>query len=173
MDLIVHRAAEGVRLRCKIGVKVPGGCPLSPRPSAGALLTVRLTCAPAGREEGGAETRRLWEMFFERFNTRIVVLVVLTIVVAVNSFLFFHVYLPRTTITTPTPASLPRTERTSAAPTVEEKPRPTPTVEEKPPPATRSQYEREPPTATPMASPPATPSASPTATPSPSASPSP
>src|SRR3712207_4206106 len=37
--------------RCRIGGKVPGGCPLSPRPSAGALLTVRLTCAPAGREK--------------------------------------------------------------------------------------------------------------------------
>jgi hypothetical protein len=53
----------------------------------------------------------------EILNTPIAVLAVAAVVVAVNGFLFFGIYLPRTT-TTPTPSSPPaQTEPTTTQPT--------------------------------------------------------
>ena len=60
-------------------------------------------CEPEERKKkGGAQARRLLEML----NTPMALLAVATVVVGVNSFLFFGLYLPKTISTTP-PSSPP------------------------------------------------------------------
>jgi hypothetical protein len=56
--------------------------------------------------------RRLWDML----NTPIGVLAVAMVVLAINSYLFFGFYLPRTTTTPASSPPLPQTDRTTTQP---------------------------------------------------------
>ena len=65
----------------------------------------------------------------EALNTPIVVLSVLVVVVALNGFLFFGFYLPRTTTTAP---ASPQIERIPPSTTTVERTRPTTNIEARP-----------------------------------------
>jgi hypothetical protein len=71
-----------------------------------AAALIMLSCVPEGAQKGGAQTRRVLEML----NTPIALLAAVVAIVALNGFLLFSYYLPRTT--TP-PASPSQAERTT------------------------------------------------------------